>query len=99
VAPSLERRTYPLASGTLAALPAPVTVVGIARAADPAVHDRPLAAGAPLGTGDDDGALVSAELARSDGLGVGSTITLLGDPRWTRPPSGRLSSPRPGPAG
>ena len=44
--------------------PRPVTVVGIARAADPAVHDRPLAAGAPLGTGDDDGALVSAELAR-----------------------------------
>jgi putative ABC transport system permease protein len=80
VAPSLERRTYPLASGASATLPAPVTVVGIARAADPAVHDRPLAAGAPLGTGDDDGALVSAELAREDGLGVGSTITLLGDP-------------------
>ena len=52
VAPSLERRTYPLASGALATLPAPVTVVGIARAADPAVHDRPLSAGAPLGFGE-----------------------------------------------
>ena len=80
VAPSLERRTYPLASGALVTLPAPVTVVGIARAADPAVHDRPLAAGHPLGTGDDDGALISTELAHADGLGVGSTITLLGDP-------------------
>jgi putative ABC transport system permease protein len=80
VAPSLQRRTYPLASGASATLPAPVTVIGIARAADPAVHDRRLAEGAPLGTGDDDGALVSAELAREDGLGVGSTITLLGDP-------------------
>ncbi len=35
VAPSLQRRTYPLASGASATLPAPVTVVGIARAADP----------------------------------------------------------------
>lgn len=80
VAPTLERRTYPLPSTAAATLPAPLTVVGIERAADPAVRDWPLAAGAPLGTGDDDGALVSAELARQDGLGVGSTITLLGDP-------------------
>ena len=80
VAPTLERRTYPLPSTVVAKLPAPVTVVGIERAADPAVRDRPLATGALLGTGDDDGALVSAGLARQDGLGVGATITLLGDP-------------------
>jgi len=80
VAPTLLRRTYPLPSLDAATLPAPLTVVGIERAADPAVRDRPLAAGAPLGTGDDDGALVSAELARQAGLGVGSTITLIGDP-------------------
>ena len=55
-------------------------MVGIDRAADPAIHDRPLAEGAPLGTGDDDGALISASLAHEDGLGVGATITLLGDP-------------------
>jgi len=82
VAPILERRTYPLpaAGASGGALPAPVTVVGIERAADPAIHDRPLDAGAPLGTGDDDGALVSAELASGDGLAVGATITLLGGP-------------------
>lgn len=82
VGPVLERRTYPLpdlASGATT-LPAPVTVIGVDRAADPAFRDRRLAAGAPLGTGDDDAALVSAALARDDGLGVGSTITLLGDP-------------------
>ncbi|HYN47962.1 MAG TPA: ABC transporter permease, partial [Candidatus Nanopelagicales bacterium] len=80
VAPTLERRTYPLPSGAAATLPGPLTVVGIERAADPAVRDRLLAAGTLLGTGDDDGALVSADLARQDGLGVGATITLLGDP-------------------
>jgi putative ABC transport system permease protein len=80
VAPTLERRTYPLATSDAAGtvLPAPVTVLGIERAADPAIHERALAEGSPLGTGDDDGALVSAALAREDGLGVGSTITLLG---------------------
>ena len=79
VAPTLERRTYPLAergigNGCRRRSPWSAST----RAADPAVHDRRLAAGALLGTGDDDGALVSAELAREDGLGVGSTITLLG---------------------
>ncbi len=80
VAPTLERRTYPLPSAAATALPAPLTVVGIERAADPAVRDRPLSAGRLLGTGDDDGALVSAGLARQDGLELGATITLLGDP-------------------
>jgi putative ABC transport system permease protein len=80
VAPSLERRTYPLPATDATTLPTPITVVGVERSLDPAVHDRPLAAGAPLGTGDDHGALVSASLAREDGLGVGATITLLGDP-------------------
>ncbi len=82
VAPTLERRTYPLpdlASGA-GTLPEPLTVVGIEQAAEPAVRERPLAAGEQLGTGDDHGALVSADLAREDGLSVGSTITLLGDP-------------------
>jgi putative ABC transport system permease protein len=78
-APILERRTYPLPGAAVATLPAPVTVVGIDPAADSAVRDRALTAGALLGSGED-GALVSAELARQDGLGVGSTLTLLGDP-------------------
>jgi putative ABC transport system permease protein len=82
VAPVLERRTYPLADpeGIPSALPAPLTVVGIERAADPAFRDRPLASGEQLGAGDDRGALVSADLAAEDGLGVGSILTLLGDP-------------------
>jgi putative ABC transport system permease protein len=82
IGPVVERRTYPLAdlASGATALPAPVTVVGIDRAADPAFRDRRLAAGSLLGTGDDDGALVSTAIAREDGLGVGSTITLLGDP-------------------
>lgn len=83
VGPVLERRTYPLpdpAAGGAAGLPAPVTVIGVERSADPAFHDRHLATGRPLGTGDDDDALVSAALARDGGLTVGSTITLLGDP-------------------
>ena len=79
-APTLQRRTYPLPVAGARALPGPLTVVGVERAADPAVRHRPLAAGQPLGTGDDDGALVSYQLSREDGLGVGSTITLLGDP-------------------
>jgi putative ABC transport system permease protein len=78
--PTLQRRTYPLPDPAATALPAPLTVVGVDRAVDPAIHDRPLAAGSPLAAGDDQGVLVSAELARQDGLGVGSTITLLGDP-------------------
>jgi putative ABC transport system permease protein len=80
VGPTLERRTYPLPDRAGATLPTPVTVVGVERAGDPAIHDRSLEAGAPLGTGDDHGALVSATLARENGLVVGDTITLLGDP-------------------
>ncbi len=79
VAPILERRTYLLPGAAVTAPAGPVTVVGIDRAADPAVRDRPLAAGALLGAADDE-ALVSADLAREDGLGVGSTVTLQGDP-------------------
>ncbi len=77
-APTLERRTYPLGGAGAAGLPAPVTVVGVDPALDPALHERPLAAGAPLVPGDDRGVLVSAALAREDGLAVGSPITLLG---------------------
>lgn len=79
-APELEARTYPLptvASGA-AALPGPVTVLGIDPAADSRVHDRPLAAGTGLPVGRDDAALVSEELARADGLSLGGTITLNG---------------------
>jgi putative ABC transport system permease protein len=55
-------------------------VIGVDPTTDPAFRDRPLAAGEPLGTGDQDGALVSARLAREDDLAVGSPITRLGHP-------------------
>ena len=73
-APSFERRTY-LGTGLFGPgpLPAPVTLVGIDPALEPRIHDLTLAAGSPLEPGDDPSALVSATLAREDGLTVGST--------------------------
>lgn len=79
VAPELERRTYPVpdpAAGS--GPPAPVTVIGVDPAADPSLHDRPLASGSALPVGGGDMALVSDALARGDGLSVGSTVTLNG---------------------
>ena len=78
-APSFERRTY-LGAGLFAPgpLPAPVTLVGIDPVLEPRIHDLKLAAGAPLEPGDDPSALVSATLAREDGLSVGSRVGLQG---------------------
>ncbi len=78
-APSFERRTY-LGTGLLGPgpLPAPVTVVGIDPAAEAAVHDLTLAAGAPLGSPDEPVALVTSTLAAEDGLTVGSRLGLQG---------------------
>ncbi len=78
-APSFERRTY-LGTGLFAPgpLPAPVTLVGIDPVLEPRIHDLTLAAGAPLEPGDDPSALVSATLARQDGLSVGSRVGLQG---------------------
>lgn len=79
-APAIERRTYLgvelLAPGD--GLPAPVTVVGIDPARELRVHDLPLATGAMLERQDEPSALVSATLAREDGLIVGSTIEVQG---------------------
>ena len=78
-APSFERRTY-LGTGQFGPgpLPAPVTLVGIDPALEPRIHDLTLAAGSPLEPGDDPSALVSATLARQDGLIVGSRVGLQG---------------------
>lgn len=79
VSPELERRTYPApALGSASSLPRAVTVLGVDAAADAAVHDRPLQAGSPIASGATDAALVSAELARDDGLAVGGSVTLNG---------------------
>jgi len=79
-APAAEHRTY-LGLDLLGpgdALPAPVTVVGIDPVAEPLVHDLTLRTGAPLDRVDEPSALVSATLAREDGLVVGSPLTIQG---------------------
>jgi putative ABC transport system permease protein len=78
-APAFERRTY-LGTGLFGPgpLPAPVTLVGIDPVLEPRIHDLKLAAGSPLEPGDDPTALVSATLARQDGLAVGSRVGLQG---------------------
>ncbi len=80
VAPTFERRTYlgldQIGPGD--ALPAPVTVVGIDPVAEPRLHDLTLRGGAPLVRPDEPSALVSATLAREDGLAVGTELTIQG---------------------
>lgn len=79
-APAIERRTY-LGIDLFAPgddLPAPVTVVGIEPALELRVHDLPLSEGAVLERSDEPSALISATLAREDGLGLGSTIEIQG---------------------
>jgi putative ABC transport system permease protein len=86
-APSFERRTY-LGTGLFGPgpLPPPVALVGVDPATEPAVHDLTLAAGEPLATAGDPAALVTATLARQDGLTVGSRLGLQGidDPVYLR---------------
>jgi putative ABC transport system permease protein len=78
-APSFERRTY-LGTGPFGPgpLPAPVTVVGIDPDLEPRLHDMTLARGGPLSASDETAALVSASLAREDGLTVGDRLGLQG---------------------
>jgi putative ABC transport system permease protein len=78
-APSFEQRTY-LGTGLFGPgpLPAPVTLVGIDPVLEPRIHDLALASGYQLGPGDDPAALVSATLAREDGLSVGERVGLQG---------------------
>ncbi len=79
-APAFERRTYlgadPFGAGDT--LPAPVTILGIDPAAEPRLHDLTLALGTPLRQPDATEALVSATLAREDGLAVGDDLTVQG---------------------
>ena len=80
LAPAVERRTYLglelFAPGD--ALPAPVTVVGIEPGPEARLHDLTLRDGAPLERPDEPSAIVSATLAREDGLGLGGTLTIQG---------------------
>jgi putative ABC transport system permease protein len=77
-APAIERRSY------LAAVPGrptptdPVTVLGIAPMREPRVRDLSLVAGEPLDSLGEPAALVTERMAASDGLQVGSQLTILG---------------------
>lgn len=78
VAPTFERRTY-LGAELFAPgdpLPPPVTIAGIDPTAEAKLHDLTLSAGPGLVTPGPGDVLVSATLAREDGLTVGSTIGL-----------------------
>ncbi len=84
-APALERRTYlqaavPGAVG--AALPPPVTVLGVDPATEALLRDLPLIAGSQLADPDESSALITQGLAEQDGLHLGSPVTVqsAGDP-------------------
>jgi putative ABC transport system permease protein len=78
-APALERRTYlgpELAPG--AALPAPVTILGVDPTVNGRLHDYALVSGSPLLDPNEPSALITERLAAQDGLAVGSPITMQG---------------------
>jgi putative ABC transport system permease protein len=80
-APALERRIYlapQLAANPTAALPPPVTVLGIDPALDPRLHALTLTAGEALADPAARSALISERLATQDDLTVGSPITIEG---------------------
>lgn len=80
-APALERKTYLAASPNQTAaakLPAPVTVLGIDPAREPALHDTPLASGRLLSDTDAQSALITETLAAQERLGVGDSVSLNG---------------------
>ncbi len=73
----IEHRTFP--SGSPSGEPADaVTVLGIDPASYLRLHDLPLVSGTGLGSASEAVALVTEELAASDGYVIGSTLGLLG---------------------
>ena len=77
-APALERRTYLATESIDAALPPPVTVLGIDPIVDARLHDLVLVAGSPLSEPDEHSALITERLAEQDGLTVGSPLSMQG---------------------
>src|SRR2546426_6989479 len=75
-APQIERRTFLGPSLQLgAAIPPPVTVLGIDPEIDNRLHDLP---GSEALRGDESSALISERLSAADGIRIGDTITLDG---------------------
>jgi putative ABC transport system permease protein len=77
-APAIERRSYLEPAAGRPASTEPVTVLGIAPASESRVRDLSLARGAPLESLSEPVALITERLAASDGLDVGSQLTILG---------------------
>jgi putative ABC transport system permease protein len=75
-APALERRIYLGAGDIGAALPPPVTVLGIDPTVDGQLHDLALVAGSALSDPDEHSALITEHLAAQDGLALGSPIAM-----------------------
>ncbi len=79
-AATLEQRTYLAADPTEpdALGAAPVTVLGIDPATDPAIHDLSLSAGSSLAADAGPSALVTERFARETGVGIGRRLSLNG---------------------
>jgi putative ABC transport system permease protein len=80
-APALERQTYLAVRPTQtasAALPPPVTVLGIDPAVEVQLHDLRLTEGTLLAPSDQTSALITQTLAGQEGYRVGDSITLNG---------------------
>ena len=77
-APAIERRTFLAATPGRPTPTDPVTVLGIDPTCEPRVRDLPLVAGEPLDAADGPGALVTERLAATDGLSLGSELSILG---------------------
>jgi putative ABC transport system permease protein len=74
--PAIERRLYLRRTDGTNPAPGPVTILGIDPVLDPQVHDLQLVSGALLARPDETAALVTERLAREDGYGLGSELTL-----------------------
>jgi len=75
-ASTLERRTYLRQELGDTSTPSPVTVLGIEPTLDPQVRDLPLVGGSALARPDETSAVISERLARDDGYGLGSELTI-----------------------
>ncbi len=78
VAPALQRRTYLGTRSSTGGLSPSVTVIGIDPDTEPSLHDDALVSGTALPRVGEPSALVTQRLADTDGLAVGSPLTILG---------------------
>ena len=85
VAPTVERRTYPLVVAGQP-LPGAVTIVGVDPGPWERLHPLELIEGQPLARPDETSAIITESLARSDGYAIGSQLAVqgIGKPAYLR---------------